>query len=176
MSVQTNCCPVKGRDHFSSPLPNWHALANVQLPPCHVGAIAGLCCPLRCARALLGGAQVGLAAIMPGTMLEACRMGDCVPKPGFASSRFADVSTLYLGRARSAPQVWAVAPFPTCVPSGWIMRYLDLPFQGIWDELGSSYGLEEVLRFFYSSVRSQEEALSGPELLSPLSSCNPVQC
>lgn len=116
---------------------------------------------------------------MPGTVLAAYWIGDCVPEPGLAPCWFVDMSTLHLGRAGSDSWVWAVAPFPTCIPAGWIMRYWDLSFQRLWDELGSSHGLEDVLQFFCSSVRSQEEALSGPELLSPLSSvslCNTEAC
>lgn len=170
MSVQINCCPVKGRARSLAPSPAGTLWPVSGCLPAQSGQSLSSAVPQTVPGHCLE--EHWLAKIMLGTIPAACRMGGCVPETGFASHRFADVSVLYLGRAGSASQVQAVAPFPTCVPSGWIVRYLDLPFQRLWDELGSSYGLEEVLQFFCSSVQCQEEAPSGPELLPPLSSAS----
>jgi len=129
MSVQINRCPVKGRDCSVDALPLatlWPVSSCLPAEPGQSLAPAPL----------PGGALAGLAEAMPGTIPAAQGTGDCMPEPGLVLHRSADVSMPYPGRAGWGGQVRAVAPFPTSVPSGWIMRCLDLPFQSLWGGMG----------------------------------------
>lgn len=146
MSVQINCCPVKGRDRFRR-LHQRARLACVQLPAC----TQGHCWPL-----------LTLAPRPDLVWVNAGHPGWGHRRPGCQQTGQATVSQAWGSCPHTLltclcdiwkSQAWclglAVVLFPMHVPADWVMRYWDLSFQRLWDELGSSYGLR---RCFSSSV------------------------
>lgn len=105
----------------------------------------------------------------PGTVLAPCQISDCVPEPGLGPAGLLMCPRCTWEEPGLRPRPYLLS---TCVAAVCIMRYWDLSFQRVWSELGSSYGPEEVLRFFSPSASFQEKELAGPELFSPLSSAS----
>lgn len=166
MSVQINCCPVKGRDRFRRPHQRAR-LAGVQLPACTQGDCWPLLTLTLCPD--LAWSMLGALAEVTGDWTSSCVAG-----LGLMPWRFADMSVLDLGRARSGAWVWQwfLSSCMSQLTGNEILGSL-FPEALRWAEF--LLWLQEVLDFICSSVWSQEEALSGPKLLSPLcagSLCN----
>lgn len=147
MSVQINCCPVKGRDRFQHPHQR-ALLAGVQLPACTQGDRWPLLTLTLCPE------LAWLTAGCPGSGHWSWT-DSCVPGLGLVPWYCWQICTV-----PGQSQVWgwgqAVLPFP-CRSQLTVNEILRPLF--LWPQL--------VLQFICSSVQSQEEALSGPELLSP---------
>lgn len=156
MSVQINCCPVKGRDRFRRPHQRAH-LASVQVPACTQGG----CWPLLTLTLCPDLAWVNAGC--PGWGHRRLDKQLCARAGAHA------LVCAVPGKSQVGAWVWQsfLSSCMSQLTGNGILEPLSRGLEMRWDEL--FLWVQEVLQFICSSVWSQEETFSGPELLSPLS-------